>query len=216
MPNYESLLLGGKVKKSMMKAKQEECSSSSESEEEEMMGAGKKKKGVKGMSYEERCKNLEKARATRMANLKKKKSVSGKGQYNQDYVDESQINYLGSPLDMYYRIPDKDIKEIKEERGENVGKGVRRKPKGKMTSDKLEEMGMKGGKMGKNGYEVKGGDMSFVKGSIHAGMDMPTKEEFIKGGKMLSNKSEEHQVNVPDAIKHLGMLAQKFGLRLIK
>lgn len=217
MPNYASLLLGGKVKKSMMKGKKEECPSSSESEEEEeMMGEGQKKKGVKGMSYEERCKNLEKARATRMANLKKKKAVSGKGQYNQDYVDESQVNYRGSPLDMYFEIPKKDIKEIKAERGENIGNGVRRKRKGKMTSDKLEEMGMMGGKMGKNGYEVKGGDMSFMKGSIHAGMDMPTKEEFIKGGKMHSSKNEEHQLNVPEAIKHLGMLANKFGLRLIK
>ena len=45
---------------------------------------------------------------------------------------------------------------------------------------------------------------------------MPTKEEFIKGGKMHSGKSEDSQVNVPEAIKHLGMLASKFGLRLIK
>jgi hypothetical protein len=196
MPNYASLLLGGKVKKSMMKGKKEECPSSSssesesEEEEKEMMGEGHKKKGVKGMSYEERCKNLEKARATRMANLKKKKSVSGKGQYNQDYVNESQVNYLGSPLDIYYDIPKKDIKEIKANRGENVGNGMRRK--------------------------VKGGDMSFMKNSMHTGMDMPTKEEFIKGGKMNSDKSEERQVNVPEAIKHLGMLAEKFGLRLIK
>ena len=214
MPNYESLLLGGKVKKSMMKNKKEECPSSSESEEEEeKMGAGQKKKGVKGMTYEERCKNLAKARATRMANLKKKKSVSGKGQYNQDYVDESQVNYLGSPLDIYYNIPDKEVNQIKEDRGENTGKGMRRKPKGKMSSDKLEMMG---GKMGKNGYEVKGGDMTFMKNSMHTGMDMPTKEEFIKGGKMNSDKSEVQQVNVPEAIKHLAMLANKFGLRLIK
>ena len=34
MPNYESLLLGGKVKKSMMKNKKEECPSSSESDED--------------------------------------------------------------------------------------------------------------------------------------------------------------------------------------
>jgi hypothetical protein len=117
---------------------------------------------------------------------------------------------------MYYDIPKKDINEIKEKRGENVGKGMKRKPKGKMTSEKMEEMGMMGGKMGKNGYEVKGGDMSFMKNSMHTGMDMPTKEEFIKGGKMHSNKSEVQQVNVPEAIKHLAMLAQKFGLRLIK
>jgi hypothetical protein len=219
MTNYASLLFGGKAKKSSMKGKKEECpsSSSSESEEEEMIGAGKKKKGVKGMSYEERCKNLEKARATRMANLKNKKAVSGKGQYNQDYVNESQVNYMGSPLDIYYNIPKKDINEIKAERGENVGNGVKRKAKGKMTTDKLEEMAINGGKMGKNGYEVKGGDMSFMKGSIHAGMDMPTKEEFIKGGKMHSSKKhEEYQLDVPEAIKHLGMLANKFGLRLIK
>ena len=135
MPRYESLLLGGKVRKS-------NSDSSSESEEEEEMvdmdkkmkggkqcsnerkdtalkvarkvKAAKKKSacaygagagGVKGMSYEERCANLAKARATRMANLKKKKM--GGGQYNQDYVDESQLNYAGSPLDMYYKIPEK-------------------------------------------------------------------------------------------------------------
>ena len=220
MVNYASLLLGGKVSR---KSKKEECpsssSSESESEEEEqkeMMGEGKKKKGVKGMSYEERCKNLAKARATRMANLKKKKT--GGGQYTQDYVDESQINYLGSPLDMYYRIPDKEVKELKEERGENIGKGMRLKPKGKMSSEKMKIMGMMGGKMGKNGYEVRGGDMSFMENSMHTGMDMPTKEQFVKGGKMkkASKKMPEHQMDIPDAIKQLGMLASKFGLRLIK
>ena len=164
------------------------------------------------MTYAERCANLAKGRETRMANLAKKKKM-GKGQYNQDYVDESQVNYLGSPLDIYYNIPDKEVNQIKEDRGENTGKGMRRKPKGKMSSDKLEMMG---GKMGKNGYEVKGGDMTFMKNSMHTGMDMPTKEEFIKGGKMNSDKSEVQQVNVPEAIKHLAMLANKFGLRLIK
>ena len=169
MPNYASLLLGGKVKKSMMKGKKEECSSSSSSEseeEEEMMGA-----------------------ATYLRTAVSTTTSSSAA---------PTILELGST--------------------ENVGKGMRRKLKGKMTSEKMEEMGMMGGKMGKNGYEVKGGDMSFMKNSMHTGMDMPTKEEFIKGGKMHSMKvkSEDNQVNVPEAIKHLGMLASKFGLRLIK
>ena len=81
MVNYESLLLGGKQKKCV---------------------GGK-------MTYEERCKNLEKARATRASNLKKK--VKGGGNYTQDYVNESQINYGGSPLDMYYKNTAKQTEE---------------------------------------------------------------------------------------------------------
>ena len=83
------------------------------------------------MTYEQRCKNLEKARATRMANLKKgikkTKKVKGKGQYNQDYVDESQVNYMGSPLDMYYEIPEKQADKIKSLEGENIKGGKMRK-----------------------------------------------------------------------------------------
>tara|TARA_R110000868_G_scaffold105239_1_gene289487 strand:- start:3122 stop:3631 length:510 start_codon:yes stop_codon:yes gene_type:complete len=141
MVKYESLLLGGKVKKSK---KVESSSSESESEEEEkMMGEGKKKKG--GMTYAERCANLAKGRATRMANLAKKKKM-GKGQYNQDYVDESQVNYMGSPLDIYYQVPKKEALEQKRERGENVGKGVK---KSKGIAKDMIEMGETGGKVKK-------------------------------------------------------------------
>jgi len=228
MVKYESLLLGGKVKKSKM-------DSSSESEEEEEMMGGKactkerketalkvarkvkaslaksecaygRGAGVKGMSYEERCANLAKARATRMANLKKKKM--GGGQYNQDYVDESQLNYAGSPLDIYYQIPEKQVRQIKEERGENVGGRMRKG--GEMDADKLLEMGKTGGRMKKGkGLEK---DMEFVRNSNHTGMSMPTKEQFMRGGDI----SKEYPVDLHGAIKHLSELAQKFGLRLVK
>lgn len=142
MPKYESLLLGGKAKK----CKQEESSSSSsESEEEEMMGEGKKKKG--GLTYEQRCANLAKGRATRMANLAKKKKM-GSGNYTQDYVNESQINYAGSPLDIYYKKPKKQQLEELRERGENQGEGMRKK-KSKGIDEDMIEMGQTGGKMKK-------------------------------------------------------------------
>lgn len=210
MVKYESLLLGGKVKKSKMD------SSSESEEEEEMMSMGKhmmggkectkerketalkvarkvksslaksecaygRGAGVKGMTYEERCANLAKARATRMANLKKKKM--GGGQYNQDYVDESQLNYAGSPLDIYYQIPEKQIRQIKEERGENVGGRMRKG--GEMDADKLLEMGKTGGRM-------------------------------KKGKGLEKDMSKEYPVDLHGAIKHLSELAQKFGLRLVK
>jgi hypothetical protein len=255
MPDYSSLLLGGKactkekkhtalkvarkVKQAMKEGKHaygkghksssessSENESSSESEEEEekkeVVGEGKKR-GVKGMSYEERCKNLEKARATRMANLKKK--TSGKGQYNQDYTDESQINYRGSPLDMYYQIPEKQKEEIRHERGENVkGKGVRKaKGKGDSISENMLEMGRTGGK-------IRGGDMSFMEHGVHAGMDMPTKEQFVKGGEMTHKpgrnkymeemhkkpKNKDSSIDIPTAIKNLAIIASKFGLKLVK
>jgi len=234
MPDYTSLMLGGKVRgrkvldKGKKAMKEEECNyennnSSSESEEEEkkeVVGEGKKR-GVKGMSYEERCKNLEKARATRMANLKKK--VSGKGQYTQDYTDESQVNYRGSPLDMYYQIPEKQQEEIRRERGENIkGKGVRKgMGKGDAISEKMLEMARTGGKM-------HGGDMSFIENGVHAGMDMPTKEQFVRGGEMThkpgKNKYMEEKgkhtrdtiMDIPTAIKNLAVIASKFGLKLVK
>lgn len=203
MVNYESLLLGGKVKKS------KKVESSSSESEEEMMGEGKKKKG--GMTYSERCANLAKGRATRMANLAKKKKM-GKGQYNQDYVDESQVNYMGSPLDIYYQVPEKEALEQKRERGENVGKGMR---KSKAMADELIEMAEEGNrKMGKKLRKVKGGDMSFMRGQTHAGMSMPTEEQFKRGGKV--RKDAEHQLDITGAIQNLAMLAQKFGLKLIK
>ena len=226
MVKYESMLLGGKVKYS-----KSDSSSESDSEEEGGKMCSQERKetalkvarkvkeakrkntcaygagtgGVKGMTYEERCANLAKARATRMANLKKKKM--GGGQYNQDYVDESQLNYAGSPLDMYYQIPEKEIKDIREARGENV---VQKKKGGKMTAEKFEDMGKVGGKMRKGkGLEK---DMEFMKNSLHTGMSMPTKEQFIRGGEM----SEEYPMDLRGAIKNLGELAKKFGLRLVK
>ena len=252
MSDYTSLLLGGKactkekkatalkvarkVKQAMKEGKpaygkghksSSESSSSSESEEEEeekkeVVGEGKKR-GVKGMSYEERCKNLEKARATRMANLKKK--VSGKGQYTQDYTDESQVNYRGSPLDMYYQIPEKQQEEIRHERGENVkGKGVRKgRGKGDAISEKMLEMARTGGK-------IRGADMSFMEHGVHAGMDMPSKEQFVRGGELIGKpgknkymeemhkkpKNKDTIMDIPTAIKNLAVIASKFGLKLVK
>jgi hypothetical protein len=207
MVKYESLLLGGKVKKSK---KEESSSSSSESESEceEMMGEGKKKKG--GLTYAQRCANLAKGRATRMANLAKKKKM-GSGNYTQDYVNESQINYAGSPLDIYYKKPEKQRLEELRERGENQGEGVRKK-KSKGLSDDMIEMGQTGGK------KVKGGDMSFMKNSLHTGMSMPTEEQFKTGGKMKKGKHHpkpEHQLDISGAVENLAKLAEKFGLRLV-
>jgi len=204
------MLLGGKVRKSK---KCEE--SSSESEEEEMMGEGRKKKG--GMTYAQRCANLAKGRATRMANLAKKKKM-GAGQYNQDYVDESQVNYMGSPLDIYYRLPAKEEAEQKRERGENVGKGMKGRGQSKDIADDMLEMAESGSrKMGKKLRKVKGGEMSFMKGSMHTGMSMPTEEQFKTGGKMVKHeKLAEHQLDINGAIENLAKLAQKFGLKLVK
>jgi len=208
MVKYESLLLGGKVRKS----KKMESSSESEAEECEMMGQGAKKKG--GMTYAQRCANLAKGRATRMANLAKKKKM-GAGQYNQDYVDESQVNYMGSPLDIYYRLPEKEVAELKRERGENVGKGMK---KSKDIADEMLEMAESGSrKMGKETRKLKGGDMSFMKNSLRTGMSMPTEQQFKSGGKMKkSEKPAEHQLDITGAVENLAKLAQKFGLRLVK
>jgi hypothetical protein len=200
MVKYESLLLGGKAKKASCK---KEESSSSESEEEEMMGEGKKKKG--GLTYEQRCANLAKGRATRMANLAKKKKM-GKGNYTQDYVAESQVNYAGSPLDIYYQKPEKQRLEELRERGENEGKGMRKK-KGKGIGEDMIEMGQTGGK--------RGGDMSFLKSSMNTGMSMPTEKQFKTGGKMKKAKMAEHQLDITGAVENLARLAEKFGLRLV-
>lgn len=193
MVNYESLLLGGKAKKAKSP---EKC---------DTMGSG--------MTYEQRCANLAKGRATRMANLKKKKS--GGGQYNQDYVDESQQNYRGSPLDLYYNIPEKTIKDVREQRGENTG--GRMKKGGEMGADELLEMGKTGGRMKKGkGLEK---EMSFMKNSNHTGMSMPTEAQFKRGGAMKGThmeKMEEFQNDLHGAIKNLALLAEKFNIRLMK
>tara|TARA_R110000868_G_scaffold103335_1_gene284647 strand:- start:1311 stop:1931 length:621 start_codon:yes stop_codon:yes gene_type:complete len=206
MVKYESLLLGGKQKKSV---------------------GGK-------MTYEERCKNLEKARATRMANLKKK--TSGGGNYTQDYVDQSQINYAGSPLDMYYVNTPEQQKKQRERKGE-VKKGmgmaedmaeltggkIRRKKK---VKEDLEDL--IGGRMCKMKGKGSGDSMSFMKESNHTGLDMPTEKQFKEGGAMKRGKgkgkgereyehvSGEYKVDLEGAIETLGNLASKFGLRLMK
>jgi len=205
MVKYESLLSGSKAKKSPYK---KEESSASESEEEEMMGEGKKKKG--GLTYKQRCANLAKGRATRMANLAKKKKM-GKGNYTQDYVDESQVNYAGSPLDIYYQKPEKQRLEELRERGENEGKGMGKK-KSKGIADDMIQMGQTGEK------RIKGGDMSFMKNAMHLGMSMPSEEQFKTGGKMkkdIPRKRPEMQLDVTGAVENLARLAEKFGLRLV-
>jgi len=216
MVKYESLLLGGARKKRLSKKVVESTESESEEEaerNEEMKGGKMHKKKVSGgkMSYEERCANLAKARAKRMSNLKNKKS--GKGQYNQDYVDESQINYAGSPLDMYYVAPKKEQLKEKAQRGENTGAG--------MGEDKAIDT-MMGGKVkrGRKPKMVLGGDMTFMKNSMHTGMDMPTEAEFKRGGKIMKEmkmpKVNEFQIDIDGALQHLSMLASRFGLKLVK
>ena len=203
MADYESLLLGGKQKKT----------------------------GVKGMTYEDRLKNLEKARAVRAKNLaNKKKSMCGKGQYNQDYVDESQINYAGSPLDMYYLGNEREMAQEKRQRGE-IGDGMKkkgRKPKHLEMEESDEEMEggrMCGGKMHGGVYDRRmyGGDMSYMKGSMHTGMSMPTEQQFINGGKIKKGRKKTTieeisggSIDIPEAIKTLAVLASKFGLKLVK
>lgn len=169
------------------------------------------------MTHEDRLKNLEKARAVRASNLAKKKKMAGKGQYNQDYVDESQINYMGSPLDMYYLGTEKEEKQEKEKRGE-IGKGMKkkgRKPK------KMEEEEVASSE--EEEENMRGGDMTFMKKSLHTGMDMPTEAQFKRGGKMKKGKKkveiedlEGGAIDVPEAIRILSVLASKFGLKLAK
>jgi hypothetical protein len=65
---------------------------------------------------------------------------------------------------------------------------------------------------------MKGGDMSFIKNSLHSGMSMPTEEEFKTGGKMKKVKHHpkpEHQLDISGAVENLAKLAEKFGLRLV-
>ena len=168
----------------------------------------------KGMTYEDRLKNLEKARAVRARNLAQKKGMSGKGQYNQDYVDESQINYAGSPLDMYYLGSAKEMEHEREQRGEVAGAGRRKGRKPKVEEDSEDEEEMMGGRLIKRG------------GSLYIGMDKPTPAQFQRGGKMKKGRKkmdiEEleggamEKMNIPEAIKVLGVLASKFGLKLAK
>lgn len=210
MPDYESLLLGGKAKRKTKAQKMAEA----EMEEKKQMSGGK-------MTYEERCKNLEKARAVRASNLKSKgKAVKGKGNYTQDYVDESQVNYAGSPLDLYYRNSEEQQKKQREVRGEVAGRG--------MDSAESEEEEMieesTGGRMHKQKKAVKGKGqvkgkeegMSFMKHSMHTGLDMPTEAQFKRGGAVKKPaKQAGKKVDMDSAIKHLAMLASQFGLKLM-
>tara|TARA_R110000868_G_scaffold244440_2_gene500739 strand:- start:604 stop:1233 length:630 start_codon:yes stop_codon:yes gene_type:complete len=209
MVQYESLLLGG---------------------------GAKKQGGVKGMSYEDRLKNLEKARAVRAKNLAEKKKMSGKGQYNQDYVDESQINYAGSPLDMYYLGGKKEMEHERQQRGE-IGMGAKKRRGRKPMIEDIEEESEKedsecdvkkeGGRM-RSGMGIRRRrGMEFMEHSMHTGMSMPTPEQFQRGGK-ISKKGRKKMtvedleggamgsVDIPEAIKVLAVLASKFGLRLSK
>ena len=65
---------------------------------------------------------------------------------------------------------------------------------------------------------------------VHAGMDMPTKEQFVKGGEMKHKpgrniymeemhkkpKNKDTIMDIPTAIKNLAVIASKFGLKLVK
>lgn len=232
MVNYESLLLGGKMdyedsEESEIEGGDDQCTLARKKTALKVARKVKKAKKNKtcaygnGMTYEQRLKNLEKARAVRAKNLAaKKKGMSGKGQYNQDYVDESQINYAGSPLDMYYRQSPKEMEHQREQRGEVTGAGKRRgrKPKVKEVEEE-EEMEMDGGRIRDRGME-------FMEHSMHTGMSMPTPAQFQRGGKMKKGRKKVdiedleggamEKMNIPEAIKVLGVLASKFGLRLSK
>lgn len=211
MPDYESLLLGGKAKRKTKAQKQAEA----EMEEKKEMSGGK-------MTYEERCKNLAKARAVRASNLKSKgKAVKGKGNYTQDYVDESQVNYAGSPLDLYYRNTEEQQKKQREVRGEVAGRGME-SPSESEEEEMIEES--TGGRMRKSKKAVKGKGrgkdkdegMAFMKHSMHTGLDMPTEAQFKRGGAVKKPAKEAgKKVDMDGAIQTLAMLASKFGLKLM-
>ena len=226
MPDYESLLLGGaKPKRKVSKATLDA---------------------------------LARGRATRAANLAAGKKQCGKGQYNQDYVDESQINYAGSPLDMYYLQPPADRAKERAERGE-VGKGARR---GRGIDEELTSKA--GGKIKRRKSAPSGRTETakeFMEHSLHTGMDMPTEAQMKRGGKLKKQhlkaptardleEDDEMEytgkgrvrksvavkkapvgrkrvsvedieggalnIDVPEAIRVLGELASKFGLKLAK
>lgn len=154
-------------------------------------GAKKSKKSSKviggKMTYEDRIKNLEKARAVRKMNLAKKKLIEGSGNYTQDYVDESQINYAGSPLDMYYLGTEKQERKQKQKRGEIGG--------GKLSkTDELKIDEILGGRMTtKRKMKVK---------------EIEDEMDDIDGGAI--------KYDIPEAVRVLAELASKFGLKLSK
>ena len=196
--NYDSLLLGGKAKKQVSQTTLDA---------------------------------LARGRAVRAKNLAAKKKQQGSGQYNQDYVDESQINYRGSPLDMYYLGTAEDEIKEKKQRGE-IGEGVRR---GRGIEEELTSRA--GGKLKKqhvksatardfeedDELEYVGGKIRIKGGNLYTGMDMPTKSQFQSGGKVKRGRKNINiedleggslNIDVPDAIRVLGELASKFGLKL--
>ena len=232
MVQYESLLLGGAMSEEQKQARLENLKKARAVRAKNLEGRPpkeKKKRVAKTMTekdkdeqYLKRLENLKKARAVRAKNIAEKKGMSGKGQYNQDYVDESQINYAGSPLDMYYLASPKEMEREREERGEvgdergEIGMGAKRrgrKPKVMEVEEDSEEEEMQGGRMRRGG-------------NLYTGMSRPTEEQFKRGGKMKRGRKkmdiEEleggamENVNIPDAIKVLAVLASKFGLKLAK
>ena len=225
MVKYESLLLGG------MRGGDDEHTFA---RKETALKVARKVKASKrkgectygtGLS-EQRLANLAKGRAVRAANIAAKKKQSGKGQYNQDYVDESQINYAGSPLDMYYLGDNKDLVKERKERGE-IGMGARR---GRGIEEELTSKA--GGKLRKQKVKSpkardveKDDELEYTGGHLYTGMDKPTKEQFERGGKIKRGRKKidiedleggSLNVDVPDAIRVLGELASKFGLKLVR
>jgi len=211
-----------------------------------LLGGAKPKRKVSQATLDA----LAKGRATRAKNLAAGKKQCGKGQYNQDYVDESQINYRGSPLDMYYLASPEDLAKERKERGE-IGAGTRRgagieqeltsKAGGKLKKQKLrkpsesdveeeDELEYTGGKMRRKSSAPSGRVESarqFMEHSLHTGMDMPTDAQIKRGGKVKKAVSKKKvkiedleggalNIDVPDAIRVLGELASKFGLKLAK
>lgn len=195
-----------------------------------MLGAGKK---GNGMTYEDRLKNLEKARAVRQANLAKKKK--GGGNYTQDYIDTPQINYAGSPLDMYLLGDKEEMDKERRKRGEIKG-GSECSYAKKLTALKVARKVKNAKKKNMCAYgitgeeeeteeeeDMEGGSMSYMKSGLHTGMDMPTEKQFKEGGRMKKMKMKKitptlqmEEVNIPEAIKSLANLASKFGLVLNK
>lgn len=247
MVNYDSLLLGG-----------DECSLARKKTALKVARKVKAAKAKGTCAYgsglaEQRLANLAKGRAVRAKNLAAKKKQQGSGQYNQDYVDESQINYAGSPLDMYYLGTQEDEAKERKERGE-VGKGARR-GRGAMYGCGIEEelTSRAGGKLRKQrvrspspsdleeddeleytgrGQKGRGDSVEsarqFMKHSLHTGMSRPTDAQIKRGGKVKKHTKAHSKINiedldggalnvdVPDAIRVLGELASKFGLKLVQ
>jgi hypothetical protein len=246
MVQYESLLLGGAMSEAQLQTRLDNLAKARAARAKNILGRPpkeKKKRVAKTLTeqeredqYQKRLKNLEKARATRAKNLAEKKRMAGKGQYNQDYVDESQINYAGSPLDMYYLGGQKEMEHERQQRGE-IGMGAKKRRGRKPIFEEIEEdseeedsecdVEMEGGRMRHGMGMRRGRGMEFMEHSMHTGMSMPTPAQFQRGGKLAKKGRKKMSVedleggamgsvDIPEAIKVLGVLASKFGLRLSK